>query len=136
MLGSLRRTMARGTGRDMSDTTKSGKLRTVGWVRRISLGSLAVIGAAVLLVLILGFDLMTPFEPKAPPLAQVTPDTFRFENYGRQGTSLKRALEKLFPTGTPKQYVDSILVQRAGAACPSCATAAERAKKGDGLVVY
>ena len=55
-----------------------------------------------------------------PPIASVTADNFRPENYGYPpggGTSeslLSEALNKVFPTGTPNTLVDHILVEQNG----------------------
>lgn len=40
---------------------------------------------------------------------------FRFANYGANPTALQSAVEELFPVGTPKERVDSVLVEIAGA---------------------
>jgi hypothetical protein len=53
--------------------------------------------------------------PERPPpsLSTVTADNFSFEEYGR-GLDLA-ALKKIFPVGTPKAFVDKILVEKAHA---------------------
>jgi hypothetical protein len=52
----------------------------------------------------------------APPISSVTAETFSFENYNvKRHDELKSAIEKLFPPGTPKAYVDHILVVNNGA---------------------
>ena len=44
------------------------------------------------------------------------PENFRFENYPRSGDRYYQAgVDKMFPKGTPRAYVEKILVDRAGA---------------------
>ena len=67
-------------------------------------------------------------KPVPPPLASVTAENFRFENYGTekalqlnlisrdaQSKALLDALNKLFPVGTDKEAVEKILVDTAHA---------------------
>jgi hypothetical protein len=73
--------------------------------------------AAVLLVTpLLLSDVETVWEyvfVRPPPLSSITAETFHFENYGpKNGLELYAALKKLFPAGSPKRYVDNILVDK------------------------
>jgi hypothetical protein len=57
------------------------------------------------------------FNPVPPPLSAVTPETFRFEDYGmihNRSQQLLEALQKVIPIGTPEDEVDNVLVTHAG----------------------
>lgn len=53
---------------------------------------------------------------RAAVAGTATARTFSFENYGGDKESLNAALRQLFPDGTQKNYVDSILMENAAAA--------------------
>jgi hypothetical protein len=57
------------------------------------------------------------FNPVPPPLYAVTPETFRFEDYGvtnNRHQQLLAALQKVIPIGTTEADVDRVLVTHAG----------------------
>ncbi len=59
--------------------------------------------------------------PPAPIPVHVTVDNFKFENYTLIPKTLDDHLNVLFPIGTPKAFIDKILVEKNGANCPDCA---------------
>ena len=44
---------------------------------------------------------------------QIKPDEFRFEKFDASG-ELQKAITEVFPKGTPKEYVDNILIRKLG----------------------
>jgi hypothetical protein len=57
-----------------------------------------------------------PFKVKDPAEPGFNPDKFRFRDYYQNDNiSLYEAYRKLFPPGTPKEFVDRVLVDAGGA---------------------
>lgn len=56
------------------------------------------------------------YDEATPEALNPDPETFRFENYAKLGKQvLGTALSCMFPVGTKKEYVDRILIEKAGA---------------------
>jgi hypothetical protein len=67
-------------------------------------------------VLFLGqYALIFISKPHTIALEDVSVNNFRLSSYYASAPSLQKALEKIFPPGTPKDYVDKILIEREGA---------------------
>lgn len=81
--------------------------------------SICAVAAFIFLVLTIRSEIEDIYEQRfviAPPLSSVTAETFSFENYNvKRRDELKDAIQKLFPPGTPKTYIDRILVVNNGA---------------------
>ena len=67
----------------------------------------------LILFLLVWFCYSPPIKPTNPSNPLFVESWFRIRDYS--GTALQRTLPKLFPMGTPKAYVDLMLVERGGA---------------------
>jgi len=67
---------------------------------------------------VIGYDptgISRYFETKPPPLASITKENFKFENFGSYRSDLVAGLNKIIPAGTPQTEVEKILIEQAGA---------------------
>ena len=76
--------------------------------------------ALLLITLIIGGYFATIFVPSEwykvtdPTNPDFNPDNFSYRDYRNQPMELREAFRVMFPQGTPKEYVDRILVDKAG----------------------
>lgn len=75
------------------------------------LGALAIISFAAIVIAAATFKTSNPSSPFYDP------DSFKFERYDGSRGELHVAFQKLFPLGTPKEFVDRVLIQAGGASC-------------------
>ena len=81
------------------------------WVK--SHKAITVLAVAILLPLIIIYK---PYKPTNPSNPLFVESWFRLNDYGLfRFDALKHALKVLFPVGTPKEYVDKMLVEYGGA---------------------
>lgn len=74
-----------------------------------------IAGGLFLLLAVAAFVIVNPFKVTDPSDPRFDPDKFKFSNYSYDDDSLRDAFQKLFPIGTPKDFVDRVLVDAGGA---------------------
>lgn len=74
-----------------------------------------IILAILIAVIGIVMSIANPFKVTDPSDPRFNPDKFRFSDYSYDDDSLRDAFRKLFPIGTPKEYVDRVLVDAGNA---------------------
>lgn len=87
----------------------------------LALGKYCLFGMGLLIALAVFYNYVVIslwslyLKPVPPSLEVVTRENFSFEAYSGARPRLQEALNKLLPAGTPKEAVESLLVQKAKA---------------------